>query len=44
MNNKLILSSRNHPDTLIEQTKTKPQETLSVKWTNKWKLFHSILQ
>ena len=28
MNNKLLLLIKKHTDTLIEQTKTKPQETL----------------
>ena len=28
MNNELLLSIKEHADTLIEQTKTKPQETL----------------
>ena len=31
MNNEILLSIKKHPDTLIEQTKTKPQETLEFK-------------
>ena len=31
MNNKLLLLIKNHTDTLIEQKKTKPQETLEFK-------------
>ena len=31
MNNELLLLIKNHTDTLIEQTKTKPQETLEFK-------------
>ena len=31
MNNELLLSIKKHTDTLIEQTKTKPQETLEFK-------------
>ena len=34
MNNELLLLIKKHTDTLIEQTKTKPQETLEFK-TNK---------
>ena len=31
MNNELLLLIKKHTDTLIEQTKTKPQETLEIK-------------
>ena len=31
MNNELLLLIKRHTDTLIEQTKTKPQETLEFK-------------
>ena len=31
MNNELLLLFKKHTDTLIEQTKTKPQETLGIK-------------
>ena len=31
MNNELLLLIEEHTDTLIEQTKTKPQETLEFK-------------
>ena len=31
MNNELLLLFKKHTDTLIEQTKTKPQETLDLK-------------
>ena len=31
MNNELLLSIKKHTDTLIEQTKTKPQEALEFK-------------
>ena len=31
MNNELLLLIKIHTDTLIEQTKTKPQETLKIK-------------
>ena len=31
MNNELVLLIKKHTDTLIEQTKTKPQETLEFK-------------
>ena len=33
MNNELLLSFKNQTDTLIEQTNTKPQETLYFKLT-----------
>ena len=31
MNNELLILNKKHTDTLIEQTKTKPQETLDFK-------------
>ena len=31
MNNELLLLIKNHTDTLIEETKTRPQETLDFK-------------
>ena len=31
MNNELLLLIKKHTDNLIEQTKTKPQETLNLK-------------
>ena len=31
MNNELLLLIKRHTDTLIEQTKTRPQETLEIK-------------
>ena len=31
MNNKLLILIKKHTETLIEQTKTKPQETLEFK-------------
>ena len=31
MNNELLLSIKKHTDTLIQQTRTKPQETLEFK-------------
>ena len=39
MNNELILSIRNHTDTLIEITKTKPQETLEFKMNKQRQTF-----
>ena len=44
MNNELLLLIKKHTDTLIEQTKTKPQETLEFKMKDKSKLFRLILQ
>ena len=44
MNNELLLLIKRHTDTLIQQTKTHPQETLDFKLINKGKLFHLILQ
>ena len=39
MNNELLLLIKNHTDTLIEQTKTKPQETLEFKMTQSKQMF-----
>ena len=39
MNNELILLNKKHIDTLIEQTKTKPQETLEFKMTKQMQTF-----
>ena len=44
MNNELLLLIKKHTDTLIEQTTTKPQETLEFKMTIQDKIFHSILR
>ena len=39
MNNELLLSIKKHSDTLIEQTKTKPQETLEFKMNKQMQTF-----
>ena len=39
MNNELLLSIKKHTDTLIEQTKTKPKETLEFKMIEKMQIF-----
>ena len=39
MNNELLLLIKKHTDTLIEQTKTKPQETLEFKMNNQMQTF-----
>ena len=39
MNNELLLLIRKHTDTLIEQTKTKPQETLEFKMNQQMQIF-----
>ena len=39
MNNNLLLLIKKHTDTLIEQTKTKPQETLEFKMNNQRQTF-----
>ena len=39
MNNELLLLIKKHPDTLIEQTKTKPQETLEFKMNKQMQTF-----
>ena len=39
MNNELLLSIKKHTVTLIEQTKTKPQETLEFKMSKQMQTF-----
>ena len=39
MNNELLLLIKNHTDTLIEQTKLKPQETLEFKMNKQMQTF-----
>ena len=39
MNDKLLLSIKNYTDTLIEQTKTKPQETFEFKMNKQMQTF-----
>ena len=39
MNNELLLFIKNHTDKLIEQTKTKPQETLDFKMNKQMQTF-----
>ena len=39
MNNELLLLIKKHSDTLIEQTKTKPQETLEFKMNKQMQIF-----
>ena len=39
MNNQLLLLIKKHTDTLIEQTKTKPQETLEFKMDKQMQTF-----
>ena len=39
MNNELLLLNNKHTDTLIEQTKTKPQETLENKMKKQMQTF-----
>ena len=39
MNNELLLLLKKHTDTLIEQTKTRPQETLEFKMNNQTQTF-----
>ena len=41
MNNKLLFSIKTHTDILIEQTKTKPQETLEFKINKPMHVFSS---
>ena len=41
MNNELLLLIKKHTDTLIEQTKTKPQETLEFKMNKQMQTFSS---
>ena len=42
MNNELLLLIKKHTDTLIEQTKTKPQETLEFKMDKQRQTFSFI--
>ena len=39
MNNDLLLLTKKHTDTLMEQTKTKPQETLEFKMNKQMQTF-----
>ena len=39
MNNELLLLIKKHPDTLIEQTRTRPQETLEYKMKKQMQTF-----
>ena len=39
MNNELLLLIKKHTDTLIEQTKTRPQETLEFKMNKQMQTF-----
>ena len=39
MKNDLVLSIKKHTDMLIEQTKTKPQETLEFKMIKQMQIF-----
>ena len=39
MNNELLLLIKKHTDTLIKQTKTKPQETLDFKMNRQRQIF-----
>ena len=39
MNNELLLLIKKHTDTLIEQTRTQPQETLEFKMENQMRTF-----
>ena len=39
MNNELLLYIKKHTDTFIEQTKTKPQETLEFKMNKQMQTF-----
>ena len=44
MNNELLLSIKKHTETLVEQTKSKPQETLEFKTYKQMQIFRLILQ
>ena len=39
MNNELLLLIKKHTDTLIEQTRTRPQETLEFKMNKQMQIF-----
>ena len=43
MKNELLLLIKKHTDTLIEQTKTKPQETLEFKMNKQMQTFSFYL-
>ena len=38
-NNELLLLFKKHKDSLIQQTITKPQETLEFKWDKQMEIF-----
>ena len=44
MNNEMLLLIKKHTDTLIENTKTRAQETLEFKMNKQKQIFRSILQ
>ena len=44
MNNELLLLIKKHTDTLIENTRTRPQETLEFKMNKQMQTFRLILQ
>ena len=44
MNNELLLLFKKHTDTLIQQTKTRPQETLEFKINKQMQIFRLIHQ
>ena len=44
MDNELLLLIKKHTDTLVEQTKTKPQETLEIKMSKQMQIFRLALQ
>ena len=44
MNNELLLLNKKHTDTLIGNTKTKPQETLEFKMDKQMQIFRLIHQ
>ena len=44
MNNEFLLSTKKHTETLIEQTKTKQQETLEFKMNKQMQTFRFHLQ
>ena len=39
MSNELLLSIKKHTDTLIQETKTRPQETFEFKMNRRMKIF-----
>ena len=44
MKNELLLLNKEHTDTLIEQTKIKPQETLQFKINKQMQTFRFLIQ